>query len=357
MTAGIQLDAELQAIRQKIAAEEDRVNGIEQGIAELNESVETIATSVVSLNDRIADLAERVTTLEGETDIQPPAKAAPMPFGTSRLSQLSPAARDATTASRTYSSGLPQSWADHGASKDPHRPGFVHFLSIKTDPDNPDWNKLTTFMASVNEVAASYPEEEFVVSIWHEPEDNIASGQFSASGFRNLHIGFHDITASFDRPNLKTSVTLMEWTFRQASGRNPMDYIGWHEDGTPALDVLGIDPYDPNANTELIDLVAPINNWMIESLGNTVELSVAEFGTHTPTHLAPSNGKDKVWDGPVRTEADGLRWLQDGLTEVASLNVHSAIWFHSWVGSKGPWWLPELGQEWLSEDNGLISRQ
>lgn len=81
-------------------------------------------------------------------------------------------------------------------------------------------------------------------SYWHEPEDDIAAGRFSAATYR---AAWRHLAALSDRahnPALRSTLILMGWTLTAQSHRNWRNYYP----GGAAVDVLGFDCYSLVAN-------------------------------------------------------------------------------------------------------------
>ncbi|TIC79236.1 hypothetical protein E8D34_20430 [Nocardioides sp. GY 10113] len=75
---------------------------------------------------------------------------------------------------------------------------------------------------------------------WHEPEDEIRAGQFTAGQYRRAWRHVARIAASFCRPNLYPTLVLMGWT------ANPAATPQWHEvnPGRKWVSVYAWDPYN-----------------------------------------------------------------------------------------------------------------
>lgn len=73
-----------------------------------------------------------------------------------------------------------------------------------------------------------------VLTLKHEPEDEIARGAFTLAAYVAAWQRFHGLVKAAN-PQVRTCLTLMAWTFMAASHRNPADYAN-----VPA-DLLGID--------------------------------------------------------------------------------------------------------------------
>ncbi len=75
---------------------------------------------------------------------------------------------------------------------------------------------------------------------WHEPEDDIASGNLSAKRYRQAWRHINAIARQAGTPNLHPTLVLMAWTGHPASGRRISDYYPGD-----FIDVIGWDGYNP----------------------------------------------------------------------------------------------------------------
>jgi Carbohydrate binding domain len=75
---------------------------------------------------------------------------------------------------------------------------------------------------------------------YHEPEDNIANGEFTAADYRAAWKRIVGIANSAGPSNLKATLVLMDWSLSPKSGRNWKDYYA----GSSYIDVLGWDSYN-----------------------------------------------------------------------------------------------------------------
>lgn len=75
---------------------------------------------------------------------------------------------------------------------------------------------------------------------WHEPEDEIATGDFSARRYRAAWRHIEAIARQAGTANLHPTLALMAWTARSASGRRARDYYPGD-----FIDVIAWDGYNP----------------------------------------------------------------------------------------------------------------
>ncbi|MFV2210157.1 DNRLRE domain-containing protein [Actinomadura sp. LOL_016] len=88
---------------------------------------------------------------------------------------------------------------------------------------------------------ADAPDDRDVYwTYYHEPEDNIAKGEFSAADYRAAWRRLAGLADRADNPRLKSTLVLMSWSLEAESKRNWRDYYP----GRDAIDVLGWDTYN-----------------------------------------------------------------------------------------------------------------
>lgn len=83
---------------------------------------------------------------------------------------------------------------------------------------------------------------EVIITLWHEPEDNIASGTFTVAQFKAGINKLAQLVKAYGQPKLKTCFILMgAWTFDSTSPYSAYDFVtGWD---LASLDYVGLDPY------------------------------------------------------------------------------------------------------------------
>jgi hypothetical protein len=77
-----------------------------------------------------------------------------------------------------------------------------------------------------------------VYAFYHEPEDNVAAGEFTAADWRAAQARVGQLVKAAAVPGLRFGTCLMSWTLDPASGRKPDDYY------VPAADILLWDAYN-----------------------------------------------------------------------------------------------------------------
>lgn len=114
---------------------------------------------------------------------------------------------------------------------------------------------------------------------FHEPENDIEEGEFSAAEFRSAWNRIYRLAEHAGNPRLHATLTLMQWTLHPDSGRSWRDYYP----GRSAVDVLAWDVYNSPSQvkrgeyTPAHDLLGEI---VSISRGQRLPWAVSEFGSH-----------------------------------------------------------------------------
>jgi hypothetical protein len=110
-------------------------------------------------------------------------------------------------------------------------------------------------------------------SYWHEPENDIEAGSFTAAEYKSAFKHLDQLAKKAGNKRLRSTVILQSYSTRPASGRNWRDYVP----DPGSVDVLAWDVYnrDPNQYTSPAELLdAPVR--ASESIGKP--FAVAEIG-------------------------------------------------------------------------------
>lgn len=136
---------------------------------------------------------------------------------------------------RIYSSGMPTPWSSIRTDLGGDAPFVVSFkaaprevLSGRLDGQLKAW------------FAAAPTNRRTFWSYYHEPEDNIARGEFSAADYRAAWAHLADLATTADNRLLRPTLILMTWSLNPASHRDWHDY---YAEGS--VKVLGWDGYNP----------------------------------------------------------------------------------------------------------------
>lgn len=189
----------------------------------------------------VAVLAATATVLIG---LQPPARAGtPTPFGAS-VHQVSGqtfgqalAAADARYGTlpllRVFYPGAPAAWSDAKLNT----PGRSTVVSFKYDADDVLAGAADTYLRSW---FANAPRDRDVFwCYFHEPEDDIRDGAFTAAAYRAAWQRIAGLAKEAGNPRLFATTILMDWTLDPKSGRNWRDYYP----GAAYVDVMAWDVY------------------------------------------------------------------------------------------------------------------
>ena len=158
---------------------------------------------------------------------------------------------------------------------------------------------------------AAPADREIYWAYYHEPEDNIESGDFTAGGFRAAWAHIDALADGVDNPRLHSALVLMCWSLDDASGRTWTDFIP--DERTP--DVLAWDCY--NRAVDRGEYTAP-EKLLDESVSASEQVgaqwAIAELGSEV---AAGDDGEGRA------------RWL-DAVAEYARTNDAAFVtYFHA----------------------------
>ena len=132
---------------------------------------------------------------------------------------------------RVYYRRVPKPWPGKAAGRDV-------IVSFRLDPARVLAGDYDDYM---RDWFASVP---IGVDLWwtnhHEPEDDIENGKFTARQFRESFVHLDRLADQAANPRVKSTVILMSWSARPASGRNWRSYVP----DPASVDVLAWDVYN-----------------------------------------------------------------------------------------------------------------
>lgn len=134
---------------------------------------------------------------------------------------------------RVFYPGLPPAWPGAAGSS-----GGPVVVSFKAAPRDIISGSLDSRLG--NWFATAPRDRPIIWSYYHEPEDDIARGSFTAADYRSAWSHLRQLANRAGNPQLKSSVILMAWSLKSASGRNWRDYYP----GSSVIDILGWDTYN-----------------------------------------------------------------------------------------------------------------
>ncbi|ROT29264.1 DNRLRE domain-containing protein [Micromonospora sp. HM5-17] len=209
---------------------------------------------------------------------------------------------------RFFHGGLPPAWP--GPLDVGNRPLVVSFKGNARD------YAAGTHDAQLRQWFASAPRDRDIYWVYyHEPEDNIRDGEFTAAEYRAAWRRLAGLADEAGNPRLHATMVLMQWTLVPASGRNWRDYYP----GDGVLDVLAWDVYNYDSTAAKGEYLTPASLLDPVVAANTsvgLPFGVAELGSH----IAAGD------DGTRR--AAWIRAMNDYLVTHGSL---WNLWFdHAW---------------------------
>ncbi|MEO8108177.1 MAG: hypothetical protein ABI720_12765 [Actinomycetes bacterium] len=195
---------------------------------------------------------------------------------------------------RAFYPGLPSAW--------PGRAGQVNgpvVVSFKANPVDILSGKHDAYLS--NWFATAPKDREIWWTYWHEPEDDVERGGFTAQQWRDAYRRIAGMADAAKNPNLYNTVILMCWTVNPRSGRSFDDFFP----GGDVVEAIGWDCYSV-ANSSVA--YAKPEEMYGRALATTSELGLAFGVAETGSLLAPTDP-----DGVKRAEWLGSigRWLGD----------------------------------------------
>jgi cell division septation protein DedD len=170
---------------------------------------------------------------------------------------------------RVYYPGLPSGWPGNAGFG-----GTTVSVSFKLMPQD----VLTgAYDAALTSWFATAPRDRDTYwTYYHEPEDNIEAGQFTAADYRAAWTRIAALAAKAQNPHLHATLILMCYTLSAYSGRSFADYYP----GPSVIDVLGFDCYNQDwANGTYIDPATQFAAVLAVSRATGKPFAVTEFGS------------------------------------------------------------------------------
>jgi hypothetical protein len=189
---------------------------------------------------------------------------------------------------RVFYPGLPSPW--------PGRAGEVGgsiVVSFKAHPAEILSGKDDALLSNWFRTAPT--DREIWWSYWHEPEDDIAGGSFTAQQYRDAYRHIAALADAAKNPRLHNTVILMCWTLNPASGRTFSDYFP----GKDVVDTLGWDCYSvPSSYTPYAKPYDMYNRAITMSRNLGLDFGIAETGSLL-AGADPDGTKRAAWLGSV----------------------------------------------------------
>jgi hypothetical protein len=118
-------------------------------------------------------------------------------------------------------------------------------------------------------------------SYYHEPEDNIAAGQFTLADYKAAWARVVALADAAHNPDLHSTLILMEWDLQKASGRDWKSYLP----GGGIISTLGWDAYPVGSATNVRPQPTPPADFMGPAIAASQSVGLpfgfAEFGLST----------------------------------------------------------------------------
>lgn len=142
---------------------------------------------------------------------------------------------------RVFYPGAPAAWTDAKLNT----PGRATVVSFKYDADAVLTGTADAYLRSW--FANAPRDRDIFWCFYHEPEDDIRNGVFTAAAYRAAWQRIAGLADQAANPHLFATTILMDWTLDPQSGRNWRDYYP----GAAYVDVMAWDVYNfDEANSE-----------------------------------------------------------------------------------------------------------
>ena len=136
-------------------------------------------------------------------------------------------------------------------------------------------------------------------SFYHEPEDDVQAGRFSASKYKSAWQRISALARQHGGDNLRATLIVMNWTLSKGSGRDFYDYYP----GDEAIDVIAVDAYNTSWRSGTYKdagaIVGPVGD-LARSRGK--QFGIAEVGSRDVSGDARGFGRAQ-WLREVAAEA------------------------------------------------------
>ena len=245
---------------------------------------------------------------------------------------------------RVYYSGLPPANAWTTGLAGANRSAVI--VSFKAQP--------LTILSGADDAAlrqffdSAPTDHQIYYSYYHEPEDNIAAGQFTLADYKAAWAHVVSLANAAHNPELHSTLILMEYDLDKASGRDWKDYLP----GRGIISTLGWDAYPTGSATNVHPQLQAPADFMGPAIAASKSVGLpygfAEFGLSTPTGRAgwlSEVGKYLMTSGALfGTLFNGTaQYPTLQLTDRASVNVWRGFVAQSAAGLGTPTSLPPAG--------------
>ncbi len=170
---------------------------------------------------------------------------------------------------RVYYPGLPKPWPGNAGYS-----GTTVSVSFKATPQQVLSGTYDATLTSWFETAPR--DRDIYWTYYHEPEDNIEAGDFTAADYRAAWQRISTLADKAQNPRLHATMILMCYTLTSYSGRSFADYYP----GSAYIDVLGWDCYNQYwGKGSYIDPAAQFAAVLATSKSTGKPFAVTEFGS------------------------------------------------------------------------------
>ena len=211
---------------------------------------------------------------------------------------------------RAFDPGLPSSWAHTSNATDASL-----VVSFKAHP--------TQILSGENDqrlkqwFATAPQDRDIWWAYYHEPEDNVERGDFTAEQWRAAYRHIAALANEANNPRLLNTIVLMCWTLDPASGRSISDYFP----GADVVETIGWDCYsEPSADQAYENPSELYGPAIATSRGLGVGWGIAETGSI-------QSAADPT--GALRAE-----WLLEAGQYLADEDAQFVTYFDSPVGGE-----------------------
>lgn len=214
---------------------------------------------------------------------------------------------------RTFYPGLPAAWPGPAGAN-----GGTVNVSFKAAPSDVVSGRHDAFFTTW--FAAAPRDRDIYWTFYHEPEDNVERGEFTAADWRSAVRRLDGLADAAGNPRLRSTPVLMGWTLDPASRRTWSDYYP----GADVVDVLGWDVYNLSSHKGLFDTPDAMFGRVLEASRTTGKpYGISEFGS---LMVAGDDGSRRA------------AWLRDSATY---LRAHGALFVAYFDAPVGPSVNPE----------------
>ncbi|MEU8124278.1 DNRLRE domain-containing protein [Spirillospora sp. NPDC049024] len=171
---------------------------------------------------------------------------------------------------RLFYQGVPPAWP--GKPDTGKRPPIISFKLAPKDVIAGKYDQAMTRW-----FATAPRDRDLYWVYYHEPEDNIAAGEFTAADYRAAWRRLRSLADKADNPRIHATLVLMGWSLDPLSKRDWRDYYP----GRDVIQVLGWDVYNLGWKKGRYDDPATMYDRVVAvSKGENLPFGVAETGSY-----------------------------------------------------------------------------